>query len=76
VSSLATIDTYISQIPSPLSGLTTQNPLFFQRSSVTIQEALPRLKIYCSNAEKQAACRQRKRKRPPFAFWHRSDCLG
>lgn len=34
---------------------------------------MPRPKIYRSNAEKQAAYRQRKRKRQPVTFWHRSD---
>jgi phage N-6-adenine-methyltransferase len=34
---------------------------------------LPRPKIYCSNAEKQAAYRERKRRRQPVYFWHKSD---
>ena len=32
-----------------------------------------RRRIYRSNAEKQAAYRQRKRKRQPVQFWHKSD---
>jgi phage N-6-adenine-methyltransferase len=34
---------------------------------------LPRLRIYRTNAEKQAAYRQRRRKRQPVYHWHRSD---
>ena len=34
---------------------------------------MPRPKIYRTNAEKQAAYRQRKRKRQPVYHWHRSD---
>jgi phage N-6-adenine-methyltransferase len=34
---------------------------------------LGRFKIYGSNAEKQAAYRQRRRKRQPVQFWHKSD---
>jgi phage N-6-adenine-methyltransferase len=34
---------------------------------------LPRPRIYQNNAEKQAAYRQRKRRRQPVYYWHRSD---
>ena len=34
---------------------------------------MPRHRIYRSNAEKQAAYRQRKRKRQPVYHWHKSD---
>jgi phage N-6-adenine-methyltransferase len=34
---------------------------------------LPRPRIYRSNVEKQAAYRQRRRKRQPVFFWHKSD---
>ena len=34
---------------------------------------MPRPKIYRSNAEKQAAYRERKRRRQPVYFWHKSD---
>ena len=34
---------------------------------------MPRPKIYRSNAQKQAAYRQRKRRRQPVYFWHKSD---
>lgn len=34
---------------------------------------MPRPKIYTSNAEKQAAYRQRKRKRQPVYHWHKSE---
>lgn len=36
--------------------------------------ALGRPKIYRDNAERQATYRQRKRKRQPVEFWHRTDC--
>jgi phage N-6-adenine-methyltransferase len=34
---------------------------------------VPRPRIYASNAERQAAYRQRKRKRQPVLFWHKAD---
>src|SRR6266545_4282315 len=34
---------------------------------------MPRPRIYRSNADRQAAYRQRKRKRQPVQFWHKSD---
>lgn len=34
---------------------------------------MPRPRIYRSNAEKQAAYRQRKRRRQPVYHWHKSD---
>src|ERR1700680_3296618 len=34
---------------------------------------MPRPRIYTSNAQKQAAYRQRKRKRQPVSFRHKSD---
>jgi phage N-6-adenine-methyltransferase len=34
---------------------------------------MPRRRIYRDNAQRQAAYRQRKRKRQPVQFWHKSD---